>query len=151
MIDEPAVKIRFIRAIRRFLDRGPEIHAAGEGFLVRRDDADALVEEGRVRVGDVLAAGVVDEDALVWEFGEEFERLGDGEGGRGGCVEVLRPGGEGEGRGAVGGAEAFGREGDEDEGDVGIFGCEGRELGEEVSAYTAGSWDMLGYVKGSGF
>ena len=42
----------------------------------------------------------------------------------------------------MGGAEAFGGAGDEDEGDVGEFLAEGRELGEEVAAYAAGSWGM---------
>lgn len=40
----------------------------------------------------------------------------------------------------MGGTEAFGGAGDEDEGDVGEFVTEGRELGEEVTAYAAGSW-----------
>ena len=38
----------------------------------------------------------------------------------------------------MGGAEAFGGARDEDEGDVGELGAEGRELGEEVTAYAAG-------------
>lgn len=69
MVEETAGLVGVVGAVRRVLDGGPEVHAAGEGFLVRRDDADALVQEQRVRVGDVLAAGVVDEDALVREFG----------------------------------------------------------------------------------
>lgn len=133
------------------MDRGPEIHAAGEGFFVGRDDADAVMEEGGVGFRDGLAAGVVDEDALGGEFGEEGERLGEGEGGGGGCCEVLRPGLEGEGGGAVGGAEGFGGEGDEDEGDVGVFVGEGGELGEEVAAYAAGAWGVLEYVEKSVF
>ena len=92
MVEEPAVEVGFVRAVGGFVNGGPEVEGAGEGFFVGRDDADALVEEGRVGVGDFLAAGVVDEDALVGEFFEEFEGLGDGEGGRGGCFEVLRPG-----------------------------------------------------------
>lgn len=89
-----------------------------------------------------MTAGVVDEDALVWEFGEEFEGLVGCEGGGGGCFEVFFPGREGEGGGAVGGAEAFCGAGDEDEGDVGELLAEGRELGEEVAAYAAGSWGV---------
>lgn len=107
-----------------------------------------MVEEGRISVCYVLAAGVVDEDALVGEFLEEFEGLVDCEGGRGGCFEVLVPCVEGEGGGAVGGAEAFGGAGDENEGDVGKFLAEDRELGEEVTAYAAGSWG--GSVMSSG-
>ena len=42
----------------------------------------------------------------------------------------------------MGGAEAFGGAGDEDEGDVGELLAEGRELGEEVAAYAAGSWGV---------
>ena len=89
-----------------------------------------------------MAAGVVDEDALVRELGEELEGLGGCEGGRGGCFEVLFPGREGERGGAVGGAEAFAGAGDEDEGDVGELLAEGRELGKEVAAYAAGSWGL---------
>lgn len=91
VVEESAAEIGFVRAVGGFVDGGPEIQGAGEGFLVGRDDADALAEEGRVGVSDVLAAGVVDEDALVGEFFEEFQGLCDGEGGRGGCFEVLRP------------------------------------------------------------
>lgn len=42
----------------------------------------------------------------------------------------------------MGGAEAFCGAGDEDEGDVGELLAEGRELGEEVAAYAAGSWGV---------
>ena len=92
MVEEPLAEVGFVRAVGRFVDRGPEIEGAGEGFFVGGDDADALAEEGRVGISDVLAAGVVDEDAFVGEFFEEFEGLGDGEGGGGGCFEVLGPG-----------------------------------------------------------
>ena len=40
----------------------------------------------------------------------------------------------------MGGAEGFAGKRDEDEGDVGLFLAEERELGEEVTAYAAGSW-----------
>lgn len=50
------------------MDGVPEVQCAGEGFLVGRDDADALGQEGGISVGDFLAAGVVDEDALFGEF-----------------------------------------------------------------------------------
>lgn len=50
----------------------------------------------------------------------------------------------------MGGAEAFGGAGDEDEGDVGVFVTEGRELGEEVTAYAAGSWEVSEFVEGGG-
>ena len=43
----------------------PEAQAAGESFLVGRHDADALFQKRRISVGDILAAGVVNEDALV--------------------------------------------------------------------------------------
>ena len=89
VVEESAAEVRFVRAVGGFMDGGPEIKGAGESFLVGRDDADALAEEGRVGVSDVLTAGVVDKDALVGEFLEEFECLSDGEGGRGGRFEVL--------------------------------------------------------------
>lgn len=92
MVDEAAVQVGFVGAVRGVEDVVPEGQGRGEGFLVGRHDADALVQKGRVRVRDVLAAGVVDEDALVRELGEESEGLGGGEGGRGGCFEVLFPG-----------------------------------------------------------
>ncbi len=110
-----------------------------------------MVQEGRVCVRDVLAAGVVDEDAGGGEFVEEREGLVHGEGGRGGGFEVRFPGREGEGGRAVGGAEAFGGAGDEDEGDVGELVAEGCELGEEVAAYAAGSWGRSDDVGGSVF
>ena len=47
------------------MDGVPEVQGAGEGFLVGRHDADALFQKRRVSVGDILAAGVVDEDTLV--------------------------------------------------------------------------------------
>lgn len=97
------------------MDGVPEIHTACESFLVGRDDADAVGQEQGISVCDILAAGVVDEDARVGEFLEEFEGLVDCEGGGSRCFEVLFPCGEGEGGGAVGGAEGFGGAGDEDE------------------------------------
>lgn len=45
--------------------------------------------------------------------------------------------------------EAFGGARDEDEGDVRVFMTEGGELGEEVAAYTAGSWRGLDCLEGS--
>ena len=89
VIEESAAQVWFVGAVGGFVDGVPEILGAGKGFLVGRDDADALAEEGRVGVSDILAAGVVDQDALVGEFFEELEGLGDGDGGRGGCFEVL--------------------------------------------------------------
>lgn len=91
VVDEPAGEVRVVGVVGGFVDGGPEVHAAGEGFFVGRHDADALVQEGGVGVSDILAAGVVDEDALVGEFFEEFEGLVDCEGGRGGCFEVFLP------------------------------------------------------------
>ena len=44
----------------------------------------------------------------------------------------------------MGGAEGFAGAGDEDEGDGGESLAEERELGEEVAAYAAGSWGVLG-------
>lgn len=51
----------------------------------------------------------------------------------------------------MGGAEAFGGAGDEDEGDVGEFLTEGRELGEEMAAYAASSWEVSEYFEESIF
>ena len=143
MVEEAAGTVGVVGAVCCVVDGGPEVHAAGESFLIRRHDADALVQERRVRVGNILAAGVVDEDAFVGEFGEEFEGLVDGQRRGGGFFEVGFPCLEGERGGAVGGAEAFAGPGDEDEGDVWEFLTEDRELGEEVAAYTAGSWELV--------
>ena len=121
-------------------DIGPEPQTAGKRLLIWRHDADALGQKGRVGVRDILAARVVDEDALAREFGEKFEGLGDCERGRSGCFEVAFPGCEGERGGAVGGAEGFCGAGDEDEGEVGELLAEEGELGEEVAADAAGSW-----------
>lgn len=125
VVDEPAGAVGSVGPVGGVADGVPEVEAGGEGFLVGGHDADALGQEGRVRIRDVLAAGVVDEDALVRQLGEELEGLGRCERGRGGGFEVRFPGREGERGGAVGGAEAFGRAGDEHEGDVGVLLAEG--------------------------
>ena len=97
-----------------------------------------------------MVTGVVDEDALVRELGEELESLGDCQGGGGRGFEVGFPGLEGERGRAVGGAEGFAGSGDEDEGDVGESLTEEGELGEEVAAYAAGSWGVSGYDEREG-
>ena len=147
VIDETAAAVRVVGAVGGLVDGVPEVHAAGEGLLVGRHDADALRQEVGVSVGDILAAGVVNEDALVRQFVQEFESLIGCEGGRGGRFEVFLPCFEGEGGGAVRGAKAFGGAGDEDEGDVGKFMTEARELGEEVAANTTGSWGVSDHVE----
>ena len=82
VVDEAAGQVGVVgRAVGGVEDRGPELQRAREGFLVRRHDADALGQEGRVGVRDVLAARVVDEDAPVGQFGEESQGLTCCEGG----------------------------------------------------------------------
>jgi hypothetical protein len=66
----------------------PELVAAREGFFVGCDDADALLQEKRVRVCDVLVACVVDEDDFCGGFGEVVGELGEGEGWRCGGLEL---------------------------------------------------------------
>lgn len=122
----------------------PELVAAREGLLVGRDDADAPGEELRVRVGDVLAAGVVDQDGpgAAGGGGEVLGDLGQGEGGADAVgLELRGGGGDVDGR-VVGAVEGLGGGGDVAEDELGVRAALGEllELGEEALSYATGAW-----------
>lgn len=76
------------RLLRSAEDLLPKLVGAREGLLVGSDDADAIAKEEWVGVGDVLGAGVVDEDGLVAGGLEVLDQLGRGEGSLGGGGEL---------------------------------------------------------------
>ena len=47
-----------------------ELEVAAEGFLVGCDDANTLLQEGRVCIGDILVRGVVDKDDFAGRLDE---------------------------------------------------------------------------------
>ena len=61
MVDQPPAGLRAYGDE----DVAPELEGAAEGFFVGGYDADAVLEEERVGFGDVLAGGVVHDDASV--------------------------------------------------------------------------------------
>ena len=97
----------------------PQLEASREGLLIRRHDADALLQEQGVAVRDILVARVVDQHDLSWGFDEVFSELREREGLFGGCLELgcrVLPAVEGL---VVGVIEGLFGGGQPDEGDVG--------------------------------
>lgn len=121
-----------------------ELEAAGEGLLVGRDDADALLEEAGVCVCDILVRCVVDEDDLAGRLNKVVLKLWEGESGFRVALELGFPVGEGL---VVGVVDGFlgGREPDEREvvgrrGRLGEACCQAGQLVEEDFSYAAGAY-----------
>lgn len=129
---------------RRGEDVLEQLQVPAEGFLVGRHNADALPQEGRVRVGDILVACVVDEDDLARGLDEVVLQLRQRQRGFGVVLQLGFPVGE---RPVVGVVERFlgRREPDQRE----VVGRRGRlreplgeacELVQEALSDAAGAW-----------
>lgn len=67
----------------------PQLIGARESLLVGGYDADALAQGEGVQLGNVLGAGVVDENGLSGGLGKVLDDLGKSEGGLGGGSEGI--------------------------------------------------------------
>lgn len=131
------------------VDGLPQRIRGGEGLLVGGDDADALLEEERVGVGDVLVRGVVDEDDFAGGGAQVVGDLDRVEGGGVGGGEVFLPGGQAQGA-VVGAVEDLAAAGEQDQGEVGRSGrglgearSDGVKLVKEAFSNSAGTWRVV--------
>lgn len=130
-----------LAVLGRRIDLLPQLEPGREALLVGRDDVDAGGEEERVRRGQVLVGGVVDEDYRARRGGEEGEGS-IGVGGRGDARdrELSLPVFEVE-AGVVAGDEGLGGARDQDGGEVegGVAGGVAGELRDEGLADASGT------------